>query len=129
VCAGEGPAGTGVIEGRTQPGCRRMADRTVGRECCRRMVGVGGSSIIGLMAINARHFGQVVIVIDVAGRAGHGHVGSGERKSGGAVIEVCLKPRIHSVARLAICGKTGADVIRRQRILEIPHVAGIAVRR
>lgn len=72
---------------------------------------------------------QVVAVVHMTGRARHAYMRSGERKSRGAVVEVCLKPRIHPVAGLAICGKAGADVIRRHSILEIPHVAGIAVGR
>lgn len=129
MCAGQGPAGCGVIECRAQPGYRRMAHRTVRRKCCCRVVWIGRSSIVGLMAIDARHFGQVVVVIDVAGSARYCHVRSGERKSRGAVIKVCLKPRIHSVASLAIGGKAAADVIGVRRTLEIPHVAGITIRR
>jgi hypothetical protein len=71
--------------------------------------------------------GQVVVAIHVAGSAGHGYVRSGQRKSGRAVIEVRLNPGIHRMAGFASCGEAGGNVIWRNRILEIPHVAGIAL--
>jgi len=71
---------------------------------------------------------QTEVVIHMARSAGHAHVRPGQRKSRGAVVKVGHQPGVYSVAGLAIGGKTGRHVIRRQRILEIPRVAGIAVR-
>lgn len=72
---------------------------------------------------------QVVVVVHMAGSTRHAYMRSRERKSRGAVVKVHLKPGIHSVASLAICGKAGADVIRRHGVLEIPRVAGVALGR
>ena len=72
---------------------------------------------------------QIEVVIHMAGSAGHAHVRAGQRKSRGAVVKVGHQPGIDPVAGLAIGGKAGRHVIRRQRVLEIPHVAGIALRR
>lgn len=72
---------------------------------------------------------QIVVIVHMAGGARHAYVRSSKRKSRGAVIEVRLKPRTDPVAGLAICGKTGADVIWRHCVLEIPRVARIALGR
>ena len=73
--------------------------------------------------------GEIVVVVHMAGRAGHAYMRSSEGKAGRAVVKVCLQPGIHSVTGLAICGKAGCQVIRHCRILKIPHVTRIAVRR
>jgi len=72
---------------------------------------------------------QTEVVAHMAGSAGHAHMRAGERKSGSTVVKVCLQPRVHSMAVLAGRGKAGHYVVRRLRILEIPHVTRIAVRR
>ena len=72
---------------------------------------------------------QTEVVVHMAGSTGHAHVRAGERKSCSTVFKVCLKPRIHSVASLASCGKAGHHVVRRLRILEILHVTRIALGR
>lgn len=106
-----------------------MADRTIGGKPCCNVAGIVRALIIGSMTTDTCCVGQVEIVIYVAGAAGHGYVRSCERKPGGTVIKVGLKPCIHSVARLAICRKATRNVVRRNRVLEIADVAGIAVRR
>jgi len=72
---------------------------------------------------------QVVVVVHMAGTARHAHMRSGEWKPGGTVVKVGLKPCIHSVAGLAICGKASRHVIRCNGVLEIPRVTGIALGR
>jgi len=72
---------------------------------------------------------QTEVVAYMAGSAGNAHVRAGERKSCSTVVKVCLKPRVHSVASLASCGKAGHHVVRRLRILEILHVTRIALGR
>jgi hypothetical protein len=118
-----------VIEGRSGPGRGRMADRTIGGKPCCSMAGIVRALIIGSMASDTCCAGQAEIIIHMAGAAGHGYVRSCKRKSRGVVIKVGLKPCIHPVARLAICRKATRNVIRRNRVLEIPDMAGIAVRR
>jgi len=41
------------------------------------VTGVGRALVVGLVASNAGCAGQVVIVVHVAGGAGHAHVGAG----------------------------------------------------
>jgi len=99
-----------------------MADRAVGRKCCCRVAGVSRPLIIGLMAIDTRCAGQVVIVIDVARSAGHAHVRTGQRKAGQGVIEGRVGPGCCCMARLAIGGKAAQDVIGVCGALELLHV-------
>jgi hypothetical protein len=106
-----------------------MADRTIrGKSCCS-VTGIVRTLVIGSMTTDTCCAGQAEVIVHVAGAAGHGYVRSCQRKSGGAVIEVGLKPCIHTMARLAICRKATANVVRRSRILEVADVTGIAVRR
>lgn len=106
-----------------------MANRAVGRKSCCGVARVGCALVIGLMTNDARRASQIVVVIDVAGSAWHGHVCASQRKSGGVVVKVGFKPCIYSVAGLAICRETVGNVIWSNCALEIPHVAGIALRR
>lgn len=82
VRAGQGPAGRGVIERRARPRRSRMADRAVGGESCRSVTRIGRALKVGLMTTDACRVGQTVVVIDVAGSAGHAHVRAGQRKPG-----------------------------------------------
>ena len=106
-----------------------MANRAIRGEACRSVTGVRGSLEIFLVTGDTRGAGQIVVVIDVAARARDRRVGAGQWKPRGAVVKVSLKPCIDVMARLAICRKAGLHVIRRHGALEIPHVAGIALRR
>jgi len=72
---------------------------------------------------------QIVVVVHMAGSARHAHVRAGQRKPRGVMVKIGLKPRIHSVASLAICGKARRDMTGRNRILKVPRMAGVALRR
>ncbi|SRR5579885_1462821 len=106
-----------------------MADGAVGRKACRGVTRVGCSLEIRLVTADARGGREREIVVHVTGSAGHRNVSARQRKSRRAVIEVCLKPGIHSVAGLAIRGKPAGDVIWVRGTLEIARVTGIALRR
>ena len=94
---------------------------------------IGIRSVLEILHVAGRAGGicasQTEVVAHMAGSAGNAHVRAGEWKSGSTVVKVCLKPRIHSVAVLAGRREAGHHVVRRLRILEIPHVTRIAVRR
>jgi hypothetical protein len=91
------------------------------------MAGIGRALIIAAMTTDACCAGQAEVIVHMTGAAGHGYVRSCKRKPRGVVVKVGLKPRIHTMARLAICRKATRNVIRRNSILEVAHVAGIAV--
>lgn len=105
-----------------------MTNCTVGGESCRSVTRVHRSLKVGLVTTDTCGAGQVVVVIDVARCAGHGHMRASQRKSRGAVVKAGLKPCIHAMTGLAVCRKAVGDVIWRDRVLKIPHVAGIALR-
>jgi hypothetical protein len=48
---------------------------------------------IGLVAGNARRTGEVIVVVDVAGSAGHGYMRPGQSPAGRGVIECDAQPR------------------------------------
>jgi len=79
-----------------------MADGAVGRKGRRHVARVVCALVIGLMTIDTCRAGQVVVVIDVAGSAGHRHVRAGQRKSGQGMVKGCVGPRRCRMARLAI---------------------------
>lgn len=107
--AGQHEAGCTVIKDSCCPTCRVVAGRAVRRGECGSRSGVDG--IVRLLPrrqmalrISATRWRdrQIVIVIDVAGRAGHVGVPGGERESRRAVIECCSCPTYGRVARRAI---------------------------
>jgi hypothetical protein len=93
VRASEGKTRGGVVECRTRPRSGGMADGAVGRKGRRHVAGVGCALVIGLMTIDTGRVGQLVVVIDVAGSAGHRHVRAGQRKSGQGMVKGCVRPR------------------------------------
>jgi len=97
--AGHAGVSTGKRKGRVVmiknalgPNHRVVAQRAVGRKTsvidwCQR------SREICLVARNAGRAGQAVVVIDVAGSAGHAYVRAGQRKAGRGMIECRTRPR------------------------------------
>ena|SRR5690242_15400748 len=82
VRARQGKTRGGMVECRARPRGRGMANGAVGRKGRRHMAGVGRALVIGPMTIETGRAGQVVVIIDVAGSAGHRHVRAGQRESG-----------------------------------------------
>ena len=130
VQAGQGESGGIVVKRGIQPGSRVVALLAGLRKIGRDVVGIGRPLKILQMAGNARRAGQVVIVVDVTigAQAGRNHVASGQRESGGGVVELCVEPTVGAVARLAGGGKLSGDVIGVGRALEFGRMAGIAIR-
>ena len=67
--------------------------------------------------------GQVVIVVDVAGGAGHIRMAIRQQEPGRAVIELRAQPAIKGVARFAGSSKLRADVVWIRSPLKILQVA------
>ena len=81
-----------MIKNALSPDHRVVAHRAVGRETsvidrCQ------SSAEICLVTRNAGRAVQAVVVIDVAGSAGHAYVRAGQRKAGRGVIECRTRPR------------------------------------
>lgn len=77
----------GVIEGRTQPTRRRMAERTGRGETRCDVVGIVRSLVIRLVAAITIGLQGRVIVVHVATRARHRGVSSRQREGSVVVIE------------------------------------------
>ena len=94
------------------------------------MIRIGRTLEVLQVAVNARRIRirQVVIVVHVAVRAGHGGVRPSQRESGGRVIEARTIPRSCVVTLLAGLRKARRYVIRVRRSLEILQVAADASR-
>lgn len=107
--AGQRETGRAVIEGCRRPAGCVVAGRTVCRSERRSGSGVhriirllpGGQVTLRIPAIGGGNR-QVVIIVDVAGGAGHIRVARGQRKSGGVVIECRGGPADRCMARRAI---------------------------
>jgi len=89
-----------------------MADRAIGGESCRRVGGVRGVVVVGLVAVDARRAGQAVIVVYMALQAGQRGMKAGESKPRGRVIKRRSTPRRCRVASLAGGGETRCQVRR-----------------
>ncbi len=81
-----------MIKNALGPNHRVVAQRAVGRKTsvidrCQR------SGEICLVASNTGRAVQAVVVIDVAGSAGHAYVRAGQRKAGRGMIECRTRPR------------------------------------
>lgn len=118
-----------MVKGCVGPRRCRVARLAIRRKAAQNVIRIRGALKVLHVAGGAGGIrgGQIVVVVHMAGSTWHAHVRSRERKPRCAVVKVCLKPRIHPVARLAICGKAGSDVVRVDSVLKIPRVARIAV--
>lgn len=117
-----------VIKHGAGPGARGMANRTVRRESGGGMVRIIRGVVIRHVARRTRGIGQVVIVVGVALRASQRRVRSGERESGGRVIECRRLPCRSGMAGLASLGESAGNVIRIARRIEVVHVTRRASR-
>lgn len=116
----------GVIEGRTQPGCRVVAGLAGCRELRGHVIRIGGAQIILMMApIAVRRQGGVVVVHMTAG-ARHRRMESRERKAGVIVVERSRNPCARVVAHVALLGESNLHVVGVVRILEILQMAADA---
>ena len=108
-----------------------MARLAIRGKAARDVIWIRGALEVLHVARGAGSIGgtQIVVVVYVAGSARHAYVRAGQGKPSGIVVKIGLKPCIHSVASLAICGKARRNVIGRNCTLKIAGVARIALRR
>lgn len=69
-----------VIERRSGPRRRRVADRTICRESRRKVVRIRRSRVVRLVATVAIRWCGRVVAVDVAAGTGNRHVGPGQRE-------------------------------------------------
>ena len=112
VGAGERKCSSVVIECGWRPGRRVVACCTCGRKASCRVIGVGGSGVVGFMAGVAVRWNGCVVVVGVARRARHSDMRTGEGEGTGGVIEGRRIPAGGGVAERAIRREGGGDVIR-----------------
>lgn len=101
-----------------------MTDGAVRRESCRRVIRIIRVVVIRHVTGRARGGSQVVVVVHVTLRTGHGGMSAGQRKARhGRVIEGSLQPRDGVVALLAGLRESRGHVIRIRGASEILQVA------
>ena len=120
VSRGEQEACGAVIECGRRPADRGVAGRAIRgrkRRACRRVHGIcgrlpGRQMASGISAIAGCN-GQIVVVIDVAQRAGHVGMAVAQQKPGGAVVEFCIQPIVERMAG----GAVGSRELRSGRLV------------
>ena len=119
-----------MVEIRAHPCSRGVALLASLREARLHVIRIGRALEIFQMAADASRIcaRQVVVIVDVATRAGNRCVRSGQRKSGGGVVKGRAIPRSRGVTLLASLRKSGTDVVRIGRALKIFQVAADAGR-
>ena len=135
VSLGQRKTREGVIEISGIPTLGGVAIRAIGRGKDRARRGVrgvigplpGGKVAAGVAAIGWSDL-EVVVVIDVARRAGNIGVAVGQREAGAVVIEFGVEPSIKGMARFASSGEVRRGVVGVGRFLEVFQVTGRAVR-
>ena len=119
--------GLAVIEGSPGPGRRVVALRAGGREAngrVRRTVRLIEVSLMASVAVRRQRAG--VIVVDVTGSAGNGHVRTGQREFRGVVIERGSGPARRGVAKRTIGREPAGNVGRVRSPVEVRPMAGDA---
>jgi hypothetical protein len=126
VVAGEGPIGSVAPGGGGEGRCGGVAVRTAcssKRRTCGGMYGVVGIGPVRLVATSVaavaiRDARQIIVAIDVTGRAGRAGMEAIENETSSAVIESRARPARSVMARTALCdGKTLCIVDRVIRLL------------
>ena len=129
VRPGQRPSSLRMIELAVHPVDRVMTGFTGSGETGRDMVnGLLGVVVILLMAGDARSLGQVVIVVDMAIRAGAGRHGmaASQREFGFIVFKLSRLPGVGRMAYFASLGEAALYVVRVLAVLEILQVTGDA---
>jgi len=130
VRAGQREPGGAVVELGIGP-VGRVVARLAGLRVVRRhVVRIGGPLEIFQVAANASRVrrGEIVVVVDVARRAGNGLVRAGQGEARVVVVKAGLGPRDRVMARLAGLGEIRRNVIRVRRSLEVLQMATDASR-
>ena len=121
-----------VIERGVGPDARVMTDLAGGGETRRSMRRIVGAGVILLMARIAQNAVQGIVVVDMAisTQPRRHRVSTGQRKTGGRMVELAVGPEHGIVAGLACGRQSRRNVVhRRGRAVVIPLVARQASRR
>ena len=105
----------GVIEHSIKPGVGVVTGLTRGGEVRGRVIRIGRTVVIRLVARVAIRIGDVVVAVDVAIRAGpwRHSVLAGQCPASLRVIELAVCPRHRVMAYLASCRELGSNVVNR----------------
>ena len=118
-----------VIESSSRPLSRGVAGLACRGESCRHMVGIRRRLVNRSVAAVAIGRNTRVVIVDVATRASHRRVRSGQRKSRRVVVEGGAVPVDRVVAQLAGSGKTELNMVdRRGRRVVVGLMTGHAGR-
>ena len=133
--AHQGEARNAVVKRRGIPTLGGMAIRTVPRGKAgarRRMHGSigllpGGEMAARCAASRGRNL-QVVVIVDMAGSAGHVGVAIGQEETGGAMVKDSVVPTCGVVALRAVCGGKGGAGLRMHWIVGLLPGGEMALR-
>jgi len=112
-----------VIERRRSPGCRRVAQRTIGWKAGSRVLRVRGRIVSGKMAAAALFRRAREPVVRMALQAKQFGMPTGQDKSGLAVVENRTRPLGGCMTQRTILREPGGNMVRIFRVIEIGQVA------
>lgn len=113
----------GMVEGRAQPGCRRVAERTCRREARGNMVGTICGLIIRLVAAITVGWQGGVIVVYMTIRARDLGVSARQWEGSVVVVKAGRRPRGGAMADVTLLRKAPRDMVRIIRVLIIRQMA------
>lgn len=113
----------GMVKGRAQPGCRRVAERTCRRETRGHMVGAIGSLVIRLVAAITVGWQGGVIVVHMTIRAQDLGVSTRQWERSVVVIKAGRRPRGGAMADITLLRKAPRDMVRTIGILIVRQMA------
>jgi len=96
----------GVVEGCSRPRGCGVAGLAGGRETCRRVIGIGGGLVIGLVTGEAVGRYRCVVVVHVTTGTGHGGVLAGQRERSVVVVKRGRNPGGRVMADVALLRKS-----------------------
>src|SRR5437016_766390 len=113
----------GMVEGRAQPGCGRVAERTSRGEACSNMVGAISSLVIRLVAAKTIGWQGGVIVVYMTIRAHDLGVSARQWEGSVVVVKAGRRPRGGAMADITLLRKASRDMVRIIRVLIVRQMA------
>jgi len=113
----------GVVEGRAQPGCGRVAERTSRGEARSNMVGAISSLVIRLVAAKTIGWQGGVIVVYMTIRARDLGVSARQWEGSVVVVKAGRRPRGGAMADITLLRKAPRDMVRIIRVLIVRQMA------
>ena len=113
----------GMVEGRAQPGCGRVAERTCRRETRGNMVGTISSLVIRLVAAKTIGWQGSVIVVYMTIRAHDLGVSARQWEGSVVVVKAGRRPRGGAMADITLLRKAPRDMVRIIRVLIVGQMA------